>query len=240
MIKQMRRILAFVLGLCLLGSAIPAMAAPDCPPRKRDKDEPFLDKPPAIPKKFRKWVKASKTDLSISTLSDTTLCVKLGWIFDADKFWISTDQRFIGFDITGFEYHGHVVIDRSGAGQEIATGKRPIFSPDKSKFAFAQLSDSGWGNFEGVSIWSVDSDKSTRLISIENDENTQSLPFGIDWKVDRWSSDDLVELSMIHTDDYFADENYAKSVIRSPRRFYRLARREQKWQLRDCAATGPC
>ncbi len=240
MINWMRRVLAFTLGLYLIGSAIPAMAAPECPPRQRDKDEPFLDKPPAIPKTFSKWVKASKTDLSISTLGGTTLCVKLGWIFDPDKFWISIDQRFIGFDITGFEYHGHVVIDRSGAGQEIATGERPIFSPDKSKFAFAQLSDSGWGNFEGIAIWSVDSTKSTKLISIENDENSQPLPFGIDWKVDRWSGDDVVELSMIHSDDYFADENYAKSVIKSPRRYYRLTRREQIWQLRDCAIAGQC
>ncbi len=240
MITWMRGVVAFALGLCLIGFALPAMAAPDCPMRKRDKDEPFLEKPPSIPKQFRKWVKASKTDLSISTLSGQTLCVKLGWIFDPNKFWISKDQRFIGFDILGFEYHGHVVIDRSGKGQEIATGERPIFSPDKSKFAFAQLSDSGWGNFEGVAIWSVDSNKSTKLISIENDENSQPLPYGIDWKVDRWSSEDAVALSMIHSDDYFADENYAKSVIRSPRRLYRLERREQKWQLRDCATDGPC
>jgi hypothetical protein len=238
--KIIRRINVLTIGLYLWGISSPAMAAPYCPPRIIAKEEPFLEKAPPIPKKFRSLMKAGKTDLAVATESGKTLCIKLGWTADINNFWISSNKRFVGFDVSGFEHHGHITIDRYGAGREIATGQRPVFSPDNKHFAFAQLSDSGWGNFEGAAIWSVDASGSTMASSYVNDEIQLMLPYGINWKIDRWIDNETVTLSMVHEDDIIPGDDYDKNVARSPRRAYHLKHLKQKWQLRDCLFSGQC
>jgi hypothetical protein len=236
----MRAILA-IIGLCALGQAMPVMAAPSCPPRAREEGEPFLEKAPVIPKKYRSIITASKTDLAIATEAGKTICVKLGWIADIDKYWNSPDMRFIGFDYSGYETHGHVMIDRKGAGQEIATGARPMFSPDNKYFAFVQVTDAGWGNFEGAAIWSVEAVGSNRQVNYNlDDEKAEKLPYGIDWKVDRWIDNKTVNLSMIHADEFVSGDDYQKSVARSPRRQYQFRRHKEKWRFHDCATSGWC
>jgi hypothetical protein len=236
----MKAVLA-IIAAGLLGQAMPAAAAPVCPPRVSDEGEPFLDKAPKIPKKYQSLIKASKTDLAIASESGNTLCVKLGWIFQIDKFWNSPDQRFVGFDYFGYETHGYILIDRKGAGQEIATGAQPLFSPDKKHFAFAQLTDSGWGNFEGAAIWSVDADGSQRQVDFSlEDDNAEKLPHGFDWKVDRWIDSNNVSLSMIHPDELITGKDYRNSVARSPRRYYQFRRRQGTWRFHDCAVSDQC
>jgi hypothetical protein len=225
-----------------LGLAVPLMAAPSCPPRVLDEGEPFLDAAPVIPKKYQSIMRASKTDLAIASESGKVVCVRLGWVAQIDKFWNNPDMRFIGFDYFGYETHGHILIDRKGDGLEIATGVRPIFSPDKKHFASAQVTDSGWGNFEGVGIWSVNANGSTQNVNYNSDyENGDKLPYGIDWKIDRWVGNDLVKLSMIHPDNYaYDDQNYEKGIARSPRQFYQFRRNQKSWVLYDCATKGKC
>jgi hypothetical protein len=235
--RVMKAMLA-VIASCLLAQAVPVMAAPSCPPRARDEGEPFLDKAPKIPRKYRSIMTASKTDLAIASENGKTICVKLGWVGHLEEYWHSADMRFIGFDYYGHETHGHIMIDRKGDGQEINTGARPIFSPDKKHFAFAQLSDSGWGNFEGVAVWTVNADNSTKSISVENNEDEQLLPYGIDWKVDHWIDNTNVRLSMIHADEFVPDDDYAKGVAKSPRRSYQFRQAKQTWQFLECAVSS--
>jgi hypothetical protein len=236
----MKAILCLI-GLCILGQAKPVMAAPSCPPRARDEGEPFLEKAPVIPKKYRSIIAASKTDLAVATETGKTICVKLGWIADIENYWNSPDMRFIGFDYSGYETHGHVMIDSKGVGQEIATGARPVFSPDNKHFAFVQLTDSGWGNFEGAAIWSVEANNSSSKVNYDtaNDKGPK-LPYGIDWKIDRWINNNGVSLSMIHPDELVSGDDYTISVARSPRRHYQFRRHKQTWRFHDCATSGWC
>jgi hypothetical protein len=234
----MRALLAFI-AFALWAQAMPALAAPTCPPRARDEGEPFLDKAPKIPKKYRAIMGASKTDLAIASENGKTVCVKLGWVAQIEAYWNSPDMRFIGFDYYGYETHGHIVIDRKGDGQEINTGARPVFSPDKKHFAFAQLTDSGWGNFEGISIWAVNEKGSAAQITYGGDgESAGSVPYGFDWKVDNWVDNSNVKLSMIHPDEFVAGYEYLKAVAKSPRRYYQLRHDKKTWQLLDCTVSS--
>lgn len=231
MISNLPRFAARVLSLAFLCSAASAYAAPSCPPRTPAADEPFLEKAPIIPAQYAAIMSASKTDLAIETDTKKSVCVRLGWIFELDGFWNSPDMRFVGFSISGYEYHGHILVDRRGEGKEIQTGAKPVFSPDGKHFAFAQVSDAGWGNFEGIGLWRTDKKGSSKVLSIENSEAAQPLPYGTDWRVDRWRGNNRVELSMIQEGDFAAGDDYAESIAKSPRKTYTIRRQGRGWKF---------
>jgi hypothetical protein len=238
-----RSVVAVTLGLYLGALSSPAMAAPSCPPREVSNDATIFDKVPPIPKKFRQWITASKSDLAIATESGKTLCFSLVDVSEVKDFWISKDKRFIGFRSSGFEFDGFTVIDRTGAGQEIDTGDHPVFSPDKKHFAVAWGTETDWSNFNGVGLWSVGPNGSTAGYVYDRDADPGKDPFSgmtMEWKIDRWLNNDTVQFSYLPFGELVKDKDGKQIGARPQRRSFQLKLRTQTWALHDCAVKGQC
>jgi hypothetical protein len=233
----MKSRIALCLALALFAFFLPVSAHAaekvkgECPPYVREEGEPFLDKAPDIPAQLRPFATATKEYLSVKT-AKKPLCIRLGWIFGIENAWASTDKRFIGFDISGYEHHGHIVVDRAYGGQELRTGAKPVFSASGENFASIQISESGWGNMEGVAIWNR-GDFSYNVFSM-----TGGVPFGFDPRIDRWVDDKHVIFSMIEADVVSNAED--QDMAKMPRRYYRLSDQVGWWKLTECGGDARC
>lgn len=195
----MRGALVALFGAVLL--LLPAMARADRPGRPEPSrcpalaplEEPLNDrtKPLPVPRHLAMLVSAGRDQLAVATIYGGTVCVDARPMTAVRNFTVSTDRRFVEFDWTGYEADGHVVVDRSGKGQVIETGASPVSSPSRRRFAAIQQSEAGFGGLEGFAVWQVD------LVGLRRLTLQQDIPSLVDWRIDRWTGDDCVELSGI-------------------------------------------
>jgi hypothetical protein len=177
-----------------------AFAAPRAPKPQLNRCpdlEPLLDgqvprsKPVVVPKEYDSFVKATRDRLAIATLSGATHCVDMRLRGEVAGFSLTPDNRFFGFDWKGYEADGHVLVDRTQAGQQVDTGGAPVFSPSRQRFAAVHQSESAFGELEGLGVWQVDA-AGFRQVAL-----VSTIPEMLDWQVDGWSGEDCINLSAI-------------------------------------------
>ena len=199
--RTARGLTAFGFIALALAAALPAMAHPDKAPSTGYCDALPVDpetispeqNPLALPDDWKDFAKLTDHWIAVKTRSDTTHCVSVDWILageDYERF----DDRFAGFEWTGYEAWGYILIDTAGTGRDIDTGARPVFSPHGYSFATIQFSDAGWGGFEGFAIWRI-APKTIEPIHVTTD-----LPSLTDWRIDRWEDEDCLHLSAVPWD----------------------------------------
>jgi hypothetical protein len=174
---------------------------------------------PAIPRELRDIVIESRAErLVVRGLDGQSIPVSLEW-FEPTDFATYQDERFFGFRFIGYEEDGYVLVDRRARGGAaiVATGQAPVFSPDGRYFAAAEMSDSGWGNLNGVALWEVLPDGTMRRFF------TDVLPRTEDWRVDRWVRPDCVAVSAMRSDYQIPDTSDRPQAVRNaPRENYAI------------------
>lgn len=190
---------AVVLGLAMLAPqaslASPPAARPDiaqCPPLA-PLAEPLNDrtKPLAVPKSFAMLVRADAEQFAVATIYGGTVCVDVRGMTGVSTFTLSTDRRFLEFDWTGYEADGHIVVDRTGAGQVLDTGVSPVSSPSGRRFAAVQQSEAAFGALEGFGVWQIG------VVGVRRLALQEDIPSLVDWRIDSWKGDDCIDLSGI-------------------------------------------
>lgn len=202
----MRGVIAGILlgaaSAAVTGAAAPALAAPpigpelaSCPPLK-PLDEPASDRtrPLPVPASFAMLVASSRDRLAVSTIYGGTTCVDTRAIGRLSGLAVSDDRRFVSFDWTGYETGGHLIVDRTGRGQTLETGARPVFSPSRRAFAAVQQSEAAFGTLEGFGVWRVG------VVGLREAALQQDIPSLADWRIDGWVGEDCINLSGIPHD----------------------------------------
>lgn len=196
--------------------------------------------PPKIERDVRDIVSASRTVITIQSLSKEPVCVKLSWIDEVTNFRLSDDKRFLDFDHEGFETWGHLLIDRR-SGQQIETGSEPSFSDDGSMFVAVPPDRQDAGGIDGIGVWQVLPDRTVERAMLP-------IPDGQLWQVDRWANNRCAELSAVSQEDYWgkigigrigpeAVEALAKKL---PRLHFRLREVAGKWEINPTRDGRPC
>lgn len=174
---------------------------------------------PAIPAQFAGIVRASSPELLlVKALDSREIPVNIDWL-EPDEFHSFAQDRFIGFSFSGYETYGYILIDRAMAGEAavIATGEMPSFSPDGRHFAAAELSESGYGNLNGVGVWEV-LPHATALRFFSD-----ALPPRWEWRTDGWARADCVAVSAISPEWQPEDfEHWEAEMAAAPRLHYSL------------------
>jgi len=149
--------------------------------------------PLVLPQDWLPFVSASRDWIAVRTQMDSVHCLETAWFDDADNFE-RFDDRFIGFAWAGNEAWGYVLIDTVGAGSSMDVGAKPVFSPGGYRFAALQVSEAGWGGFEGFAIWR------TYPGGITPEHVDTQPPRMVDWRLDRWEGNDCLHVSAIPYD----------------------------------------
>lgn len=184
----MRRMASLLLALAI---AAPALAQEGT---GRSELEESLGRPkrvPQIPPALRAMVRdATRDRLVVRGRDGADIVLDIGQ-YEPEEFQSFGDGRFLGFSFMGYEFAGYTLIDRRQSGENavIATGVRPVFSPDGRYFAAAQLSGAGWGNLEAFGLWEVTAEGVRQRLF------DTALPAAEDWRVDGWPRADCVALS---------------------------------------------
>ena len=195
---QTRRIAAGLIACITLGAATPALAHPDEAPSLAYceafplHEESFKgrEKPIALPAEWAAFAKSSLNWIAYKTEQGATLCDDISWIDEGTGFERFNDS-FVGYEWTAYEAWGYTLVDLSGRGQILETGAKPMFAPSGQRFAAIQLSEAGWGGFEGFGVWNT---WGGGLNPIQIDT---SLPQFQDWRIDRWEGDECLHLSAV-------------------------------------------
>ncbi len=181
-----------------------------------------------LPQDWANFATAGRDWIAVSTQMGGTLCVDIAWYDSTDSFDRFND-RFIGFEWSGLEAWGYVLIDRARTGSSMDTGVKPVFSPDGQYFAMVQLSDAGWGGLEGFAVYSVN-DAGIEAVHVD-----KAIPRLADWRIDGWEDikgDRCLRLSGVH---YARVEDGAP--IRETDRQWYISRSKTGWKLepgREC------
>ncbi|HEX8639839.1 MAG TPA: hypothetical protein VF704_01655 [Allosphingosinicella sp.] len=152
-----------------------------------------LTRAPAVPQTLRDVVReASRERLIVRRIRGDDIVIDID-DREAEGLSAFLNGRFVGFSYAGYEFFGYTLIDRAAAGEAalLDTGDRPVFSSDGRYFASAVITENGYGDPEGVTVWEVLPDRTARRFY------TDALPRGIDWRVDGWPRDDCVAISAI-------------------------------------------
>ena len=148
---------------------------------------------PTIPSQFREMVDEATPDLLVVRgVEGQLIPVTLDWI-DPTAFRTFYERRYLGFAFSGYEAEGYTLVDRHGRGASavIHTGQRPIFSPDGRWFAAAEMTESGFGNLNGVALWEILPNRTVRRLF------TDAVPRAFDWRMDGWVRSNCVAMSAI-------------------------------------------
>lgn len=148
-------------------------------------------RPVVVPKDMDRLLRVTRDRLAIATLGGATLCVDMRLKGEVENMQLSPDGRFFSFDWAGYEADGHVVVDRTGPGQQIDTGAKPVFSPSGNRFASVHQSESAFSDLEGLGVWQVSANGMQQIA------NVTSIPEMEDWKVDSWGGEECLNLSAI-------------------------------------------
>jgi hypothetical protein len=201
----MKRML-LAIGLCLALPTSLAGATPPPPPGMpspaRCPTTPPLDAelneregPLHIPPRMAALIRSSRTSIAVWTLGNANFCHAIANVSDARNFATSADFRFIEFDWFGYEEGGHFVIDRTGRGQLVDTGAKPLFSPSRRQMAAIEWSESGFGSLNGFAIWQINPVGLRRTVMIEQ------IPSLTDWRIDGWAGEACINLSGVRQQD---------------------------------------
>lgn len=139
-------------------------------------------------------IKSSPTMLGVATLGGATHCVDVRLMSSVDRVELLQGGRFVSFDWKGYQNlgypaDGHVLIDRTGAGQHVDTGGMPVFSPSGLLAASAYQSETAFAQVDGLAIWQVTPAGLVRVTSVDK------LPDMRDWRVDGWGGESCINLS---------------------------------------------
>ena len=191
-----RYIVAAVSLLAAALPAVPAMArAPDLAACPRLKPEETADRqrrgPLPIPPAFQQIARANLDHIAVATQTGTTLCVNSASMEQVSLFRLSTDKRFLGFDWSGYEAGGYMLVDRSGRGQAIDTGAAPTFSPSRNRLAAIEISESGFGSLNAFLVMQVEATGLRQLAKLED------IPVHVDWRIDSWAGENCINLSAV-------------------------------------------
>ena len=202
---MMRHWAALLPAVGLLAATAPSAGAtaPDparCP-RLEPLEEPLNDRATALPVPARHAavLSSSRDRFAVATLSGGIVCVDTRPMTRVGGFTLSADQRFLAFDWTGYEADGHVIVDRSGAGQWIDTGAPPVASPSGRRLAAVQQSEAAFGALEGFGLWEIG------RVGLRQIALLQDIPSLADWRIDRWAGESCVYLSGV------AHERFARA-----------------------------
>lgn len=147
--------------------------------------------PLRIPARLAPVAKSDLTRLAVRTLTGANFCQDIPAINKAENFALSGDGRFLSFDWYGYEEGGHVIIDRTGAGQSIDSGAEVTLSPSGRRFAAVQFSEAGFGALEGFAVWQINPVGLRSLVKLNE------IPSLVDWRIDSWSGENCIQLSGI-------------------------------------------
>lgn len=162
---------------------------PATPPIESDTNE--RKGPVAIPPRLAAVIRSSRTNLAVWTLGNANFCHPIHFVSAAENFEMSADFRFIGFEWLGYEEGGYFVIDRTGRGQAVDTGAKPVFSPSRRQMAAIEFSESGFGSLNGFAVWQVNAVGLRRTVMLDQ------IPSLVDWRIDGWKGENCVALSGI-------------------------------------------
>lgn len=127
--------------------------------------------------------------------------------------------RFVGFKIFGNEEYGYILIDRAGRGEmaTVHTGGKPSFSEEGRHFAAAEISESGFGNLNGVALWGVEPTGVKRLFY------TDSLRAGFNWRAEPFRGPTCVPVTAVEESwQPSAPDRWDAEVANAPRAWYEL------------------
>jgi len=150
----------------------------------------------AVPAALKGVMRSDMENFALSTLGGGTVCVDASWMETVDNARLSPDGRFVSFDWFGYEAFGHVIVDRDGKGTVIDPGVKPLASPSGKLLAAIDITESGYGPMNAFTVWRIDTASIGQLAQVED------VPAATDWKVERWSGKDCVELSAIPWEVY--------------------------------------
>ncbi|MBV7259371.1 hypothetical protein [Erythrobacter crassostreae] len=131
--------------------------------------------------------------LAVRTELGSVHCVETTWAIDADAYE-RLNERFLGFEWSGYEAGGYMLIDTAGTGSSTDTGAKPVFSPEGGYMASIQFSDAGWGGLEGFAVWRT---YASGMTPVHVDTN---LPTMADWRIDKWEGNGCLHLSAVPYD----------------------------------------
>lgn len=194
---RIARVLGFA-AACGITSGVSAQDAKTAPnaeqhcPAKPAQDESLRsrEKPLELPGEWKAFAGSAKDWIAVRTQLGSVHCIDTTWQDQADGFEKLSD-RFLGYAWGGYEAWGYMLIDTAHTGTSMDVGAKPIFSPSGYRFAALQVSEAGWGGFEGFAIWR------TYEGGIVPEHVDTQLYGSADWKFDRWEGDDCVHLSAI-------------------------------------------
>ena len=176
---------------------------PAAPPIEAESNE--RKGPLKIPTRLAPVAKSDLTRLAVATLTGANFCENIPAINKADNFALSSDGRFFSFDWYGYEEGGHIIVDRTGAGQSIDSGAEVTLSPSGHRFAAVQFSEAGFGTLEGFAVWQINPVGLRQLVKLSE------IPSLVDWRIDSWGGEACVMLSGIPNERIPAgSENYSK------------------------------
>lgn len=165
-------------------------------------------------------MRANIDNIAVTTLDGATLCIDASWMDTIDQPALSADKRFASFAWHGYEAFGHLVVDRKGKGSILDTGVPPVASPSGELLAAADLSESSYGALSAFAVWRIEPGGLHQL------GKQDVSPPAIDWRIERWSGEDCLELTAIALDDL----TYPTQVDNPQRKPYR-ARHDGGWKL---------
>lgn len=166
--------------------------------------------PLAVPREFGALVKSNLTQLAVGTTSGKTLCVDTSFFEAIEDPKLSDDGRLLSFGWLGYEAYGHIVVDRSGEGQEIDTGKAPLSAPSGKRFAAIDMEEAGFGALNAFAVWDIEEVGLKRVGHFY-----EEMPSG-DWRIDGWQGDTCVKLSVLPIDRQPEDWNDLEKTPRDP------------------------
>ncbi len=125
----------------------------------------------------------------------------LGWTEAIHDATASPDGRFFAFGWSGNESGGHIVIDRTGAGQVIDTGAAPLSAPSGRRIAAVEISESGFGSLNAFAVWDILPVGLKEIARVEEGLSTNG-----EWRMGSWQGEGCVNLSFVPSERF--PENY--------------------------------
>ena len=191
------------------------VARPDlarCEQFTREEGDPELQRKAALalPASFKPLAASDMDHIAVVTQGGATLCLDTRYMEAIAGAKATDDQRFLAFDWTGYEAFGHVVIDRTGAGQVLETGNPPLAAATAKRFAAIDLSESGFGGLNAFAVWDIEADGLRELAKV-----TEGIPPG-DWRIEDWSGDVCVNLSVLPIEQQPAEAADFARATRDP------------------------
>ncbi|MCJ2178167.1 hypothetical protein [Novosphingobium album (ex Hu et al. 2023)] len=222
--------LALVLAALIASPAAakaPAASGPDlssCGAYRPEEGDMELERnsPLPVPPALQGMASANVDYMAVSALSGATLCILTREMESIEPPSLSADRRFFGFEWSGYEAGGYILVDRAGRGTIVETGARPVASPGGTRLASIEWSASGFGSLNGVLVLGVTRENLVELARMKD------LPEGDDWQIDRWLGEDCFEISSLPMDEGEADAAHPGTA---PRRLQAVRSARGGWTI---------